>query len=94
MSDERWAAFREEVYYSTEIFAGPIVTSAEGTGVYEGTRETTYVVVGASDPWSAGAFRARISIMAAEYGQDAIAIAVASPEFVGAPEQAGVEQAG
>lgn len=80
MSEDRWAAFKAETVEAVERHAGPVVTVAEGVGMYEGTREGTLVVVGAS--YGGHALEVELGRLAARYEQDAIAHAFATPDFV------------
>ncbi len=84
MSSTRWALARADVRRAIARHAGPVVTTAEGFGEYEGTTEATYVVVGAGSPADKelAELRAYLAVVAAEYGQEAIALTVAPVDFV------------
>jgi hypothetical protein len=86
MSPTDWRLFRRSVDATVSAFAGPIVTRAEGLGEYDGATEPTYIVVGAANPdgpvaWSM--FGDELREIAAQFGQESIAVTVGTPTFVG-----------
>lgn len=85
MSAERWQAFREEVEYAVNFWAGPVVAVTEGVGLYEGKTEDCAIYMGERTPedGALGAFRIRLGYIAAQFDQEAIALMVAPVEFVG-----------
>jgi len=82
MSPTAWATFKrtvaEALVYETD---GSIVTTAEGFGHWEGSSEMAYVVVVDRAPRDDSQLDARLRDLAARYGQEAIAYAVAEVSF-------------
>jgi hypothetical protein len=76
----QWEDFRSAVYDAVAQYAGPVVTSAEGVGIYEGERETTYVVVGAT--YGGHHLWVTLQDLAREFEQDSIALTCGTTDFV------------
>jgi hypothetical protein len=81
MRSQRWESFRLATLEAVEQHAGPVVASAEGIGRYNGEVEGTFVVVGAA--YGGYALERALGKLAAEYGQESIAVTYGSPSFIG-----------
>lgn len=86
MDDARWRAARHAVAVAVSDDAAPIVFAGVGLGVWEGSREDAYTIVGSGRDRVSRRLRERLGAIAAEYGQDAIAVTAAPVEFVDALE--------
>ena len=83
MSAEAWRDFRRDVVDAVEAYAAPLVSETDGVGWWEGKSEATAVIVGAGEYLDHGPLAARLEVLRKRYGQEAIAVAVAEPIFLG-----------
>lgn len=101
MDDAEWSAFRSDV---VDILTGAgyrTVSACEGFGEYAGAREACAVIVADDNGWIAApsgavilaSVRDALAWTAHRYGQDAIALTIGAPEFIGAPRGARVDDA-
>lgn len=84
MSEHDWGEFVKRVTLAVELFAGPIVSTTLGSGVYQGKTEGCAVIVGAGNPakHSLSYLKASLSALATSFKQECIALTVATPEFI------------
>lgn len=79
-----WEAFCRDVEVLVSDRAGPVVSAAAGSGRYNGSMETIFVVVGAGTPegLTRRAFEEELADLTNKYEQDAIAVAYAPVKFI------------
>lgn len=81
LSTDDWQTFRDLTRLALARHAGPILSTADGLGFWEGRSEDTYILVGAGDTVTHELAEA-LRVLAYRYRQDAIAVTVGAPTFV------------
>ncbi len=80
MSAEAWSAFKALTRQEVERYAGPVVFAGEGEGIWEGTYEQGYTVIGTQ--YGGTHLVHALRTLARWYDQEAIALTNGSPEFI------------
>jgi hypothetical protein len=81
---DSWYAFRSQVAAALEHDCGGTVhvQDAQSVGVWDGQVEESSTFVAAVPAHTLGVLRARLGVLKARYGQEAIALTVGHTEFV------------
>ena len=78
MDEDRWATFRGKVLAAVRAYTGEIYFYGVGNGLYEGKVEESFTAIGETidDVWLTSKFVAKMTEVAKEYEQEAIAITI------------------